>query len=236
MSVYVYAITETAHPLALDGVTGVGERPAPLRVVHSGKVAAVVGDAPEHLRPKRRDLKAHQEALQSLAADGAVLPMRFGLLAPDEASIESELETHQENYLERLEKLRDRVEFNVKAVQDEDDALREVLVARPELQRLNERTRGGGSHDDRLALGEAVAAGLQAYQLRLGEEMTGALRPLATGEVASEVAGEAFVNVSFLVERQRAGEFRESAAKLARDFGRGVDIRVTGPLPPYSFV
>ncbi|MET9881005.1 GvpL/GvpF family gas vesicle protein [Actinacidiphila glaucinigra] len=236
MSVYVYAITETVHPLALGSLTGVGEEPTPLRVVRSGKVAAVVGDAPEHLRPKRRDLKTHQDVLQSLTADGAVLPMRFGLLAPDETSIEAELEARQEDYLERLDKLRDRVEFNVKAVQDEDAALRAVLAASPDLQRLNERTRSGGSHDDRLALGEAVATGLQAYQLQLGGEMAGALRPLSASEVVSEATGEAFANVSFLVDRERVEEFQESADTLARDFGRGVDIRVTGPLPPYSFV
>lgn len=236
MSVYVYAITEAAHAMALDSVTGVGEEPTPLRVVRSGKVAAVVGDAPEPLRPKRRDLKAHQEVLQSLTAGGAVLPMRFGLLAPDEAAIEAELEAHQDNYLERLQKLRDRVEFNVKAVQDEDAALRAVLAASPDLQRLNERTRSGGSHDDRLVLGEAVATNLQAYQLQLGEELAGALRPLSASEVVAEATGEAFVNVSFLVDRERVDEFQQAADKLARDFGRGVDIRVTGPLPPYSFV
>ncbi|MFF3143507.1 GvpL/GvpF family gas vesicle protein, partial [Streptomyces sp. NPDC057927] len=61
MAVYIYSITGKQHPLRLDGLSGVGESPADLRAVTAGPLCAVVSDAPDDLRPKRRDIIAHQE-------------------------------------------------------------------------------------------------------------------------------------------------------------------------------
>ena len=45
-----------------------------------------MSDAPG-LRAKRRDLMAHQEPAPDAGEDGPVLPMRFGMVAPDEATV-----------------------------------------------------------------------------------------------------------------------------------------------------
>ncbi len=63
MSTYVYGITARSHPALPEGMTGVGEPPRPVRLPHGGELAAVVSDAPEGLRPERRDLLAHQNVL-----------------------------------------------------------------------------------------------------------------------------------------------------------------------------
>jgi hypothetical protein len=60
MAVYVYSIVTTNHPQRLAGLDGVGNPPSTLRTVHTKELSAVVSDAPEELRPKRRDLGAHQ--------------------------------------------------------------------------------------------------------------------------------------------------------------------------------
>lgn len=237
MSVYVYAITDAEHRLGVEGATGVGEDPAPLRVVRAGRVAAVVSDAPDNLRAKRRDLKAHQDVLEALGRQGAVLPMRFGMLADDDDAVQAELGRRDEEFVRRLRAVEDRVEFNVKATQDEDAALLEVIRENAEVQRLNELTRGGGgSYDDRIALGEAVSADVQARQTRMTEEIRQALRPLAHDESVGEPGGESFMSVSFLVDRARAEEFANAVRKVSDDVGHGVVLRVNGPLPPYSFV
>ncbi|MFC9758920.1 GvpL/GvpF family gas vesicle protein, partial [Streptomyces sp. NPDC056921] len=66
MAVYVYSIVPTSHPQRLDGLDGVGDPPAALRTVQTGKLSAVISDAPEELRPKRRDLGAHQAVQERL--------------------------------------------------------------------------------------------------------------------------------------------------------------------------
>jgi hypothetical protein len=87
VSTYVYGITAASHPGLPEGMGGVGDPPLPVRVLREGELAALVSDAPEGLRPKRRELLAHQNVLSEIGADGCVLPMRFGSVAPDDEAV-----------------------------------------------------------------------------------------------------------------------------------------------------
>ena len=78
MSTYVYGFTGSSHPLSIDGMTGVGADAPTLRVLRCDDLAAVVSEAPESLRARRRDLETHHRILQRLGTAGTVLPMRFG--------------------------------------------------------------------------------------------------------------------------------------------------------------
>ncbi|MFI0773703.1 GvpL/GvpF family gas vesicle protein [Streptomyces sp. NPDC021212] len=237
MHLYLYAITRSDHPLRLDGLRAVGGVSDVPRAVTSGPLAGVVSPAPETLRPKRRDLAAHQTVQERLMADGAVLPMRFGLLAPDEAAVRSALDSKRAEYVRGLDELHATAEFNLKAARSQDDLMREVLTESDDARRLNERTRdGGGSYEDRVALGELLARQLGARQQRLAEQVVGRLAGMARNKVVSSPAGEDFLNASFLVERGRAEEFSHAAQALAQGYGDGYDFRLRGPLPPYSFV
>jgi hypothetical protein len=234
---YLYAITGSDHALRLEGLRAVGGMSGAPRAVTSGPLAGVVSPAPETLRPKRRDLAAHQEVQERLMADGAVLPMRFGLLAPDEDAVRAALDAKRAEYVRGLDQLHATTEFNLKAARSQDDLLREVLTESDDARRLNERTRDGrGSHEDRVALGELVARQLEVRQQRLAEQVVGRLAGMARGQVVSSPAGDDFLNASFLVERERADEFSRAARQLAQGYGEGYDFRLRGPLPPYSFV
>ncbi|MFE2498217.1 GvpL/GvpF family gas vesicle protein [Streptomyces scopuliridis] len=236
MSVYVYAITSSeCHP-RLDDLHGVGEEAPPLRTVTEGALRAVVSDAPADLRAKRRDLSAHHEVQERLLSERAVLPMRFGLTAADDDAVREALSEHAELYSERLAELEGRVEFNLKASEDEGVLLRQVIEESDEVRRLNEATReGGGTYEERLALGELVAQEVGARQDSLTAELTEALRPCASAE-SEGATSEYFLNVSFLVDRDRVREFTSAAEKLAERYGPDVELRLRGPLPPYSFV
>ncbi|WP_078491741.1 GvpL/GvpF family gas vesicle protein [Streptomyces yerevanensis] len=233
---YIYAITSSDHPLRLDGLRTVGGIGGSLSAVVRGGLAAVVSPAPAELRPKRRDLTAHQELQERLMADGAVLPMRFGMLAPDSATVGRALEEKSEEYTRRLAELHGTTEFNLKAARAQDDLLREVLSESEEARRLNQLTRdGNGTHEDRVALGELLARQVDARQRLLAEQVVQQLSSLARARVEGAPAKDDFLNVSFLVARAQAHEFTEAGQRLARDFGEGYDFRLRGPLPPYSF-
>lgn len=237
MSVYVYAITKAAHPLGLDDVKGVGEDPTALHAVSNGELSAVVSEAPDDLSVSRRDVEAHQEVQQQLWADGAILPLSFGFVAPDEAAVEALLQEQAETFSRRLDELTGRAEFNVKGVLDEDTLLRAVLTESARARELNDAIReGGGTYEDRLALGELVAQEVQGRQEALGEEVLAALRPYVLDERLAPASQQYFVNVSFLVEGERSDEFAEAGGELAEALGEGVELRLRGPLPPYSFV
>jgi hypothetical protein len=237
MSVYVYAITKAAHPLGLDHVKGVGEDPAELHAVSSGELSAVVSEAPEVLSVSRRDVEAHLGVQEQLWTDGTILPVSFGFVAPDEAAVEALLQERAEAFSQRLDELTGRAEFSVKGVVDEDTLLRAVLTESAQARELNEAIReGGGTYEDRLALGELVAQEVQSRQEALGQEALAALRPYALDERVAPPSQQYFVNASFLVEGEKSDEFAEAGGELAEALGEGVELRLRGPLPPYSFV
>lgn len=59
--------------------------------MRQGELAAIVSDAPEDLRPERRDLLAHLRVLDEAAAQGTVPPMRFGSVSVDDETVTAAL-------------------------------------------------------------------------------------------------------------------------------------------------
>ncbi|MEU1402859.1 GvpL/GvpF family gas vesicle protein [Streptomyces sp. NPDC005728] len=237
MAVYIYSITGKQHPLRIGDLRGVGESPAALRTVTAGPLSAVVSDASEDLRPKRRDITAHQEVQERLMADGTVLPMRFGLMAADDEAVRLALEQYGEEYVQRLQALEGCAEYHLKVSQEEDALLHQILQESSVARELNDEIRGGTAGPDApLRLGELVAQEVQARQEVLAEEVVGTLRPFAREIEASQPTGSDFVSASFLVTEGQEEAFLSTETSVADQWGDDFDFRLHGPLPPYSFV
>ncbi|MER5743300.1 GvpL/GvpF family gas vesicle protein [Streptomyces sp. NPDC002225] len=237
MAVYVYAVVERTHPQRLDDVPGVGDPPTRLRAVHAEKLSAVVGDAPEDLRPKRRDLAAHHAVQEHLMKDGTVLPLQFGFVTTDDDAVRTVLEQRAEWFLERLRALEGCVEYNLKASQDEDALLRQILGESEEARRLNDEIRSGnGAPNLPVMLGELVSGEVQVREGRTAAAIVESLRGFAREEHTSQPLGDDFLNVSFLVERDKEKPFLATERELAEELGPDCDLRLRGPLAAYSFV
>ncbi|PSK97972.1 gas vesicle protein GvpL/GvpF [Murinocardiopsis flavida] len=238
MSTYVYGIVlATDAPEAVE-LTGVGDPPASVRLVTHSGLAAIVSTTPDGLRAKRRDLAAHQEVLSRLARRGPVLPMRFGALAPDDASVEAELERAPRHYTGLLEELRDRVEVNVKATHVEETALRTVLMEDADLRATNEELRAanGGTPDEQMAFGERVSAALEELRKRDSDKVVAPLATHADKIAFGPPVDNCLANVSLLVHQDKLDDVGREASDLRESFDGLMEIRVNGPLPPYSFV
>jgi hypothetical protein len=208
-----------------------------VRIIKEGDLAAVVSDAPEGLRPKRRDLLAHQNVLAETGAAAAVLPMRFGSVSPDDAAVAGVLAERADHFKERLEALAGKVEYNVKATHDEEAVLHRVMSENPEVRSLTEANRqaGGGSYDDKLRLGEVVVAAVQRREVEDAAELQRTLEPVAAAVSVGPESTGWLANVSFLVERASAEDFI-AAVEEVRKGQPHLEVRLHGPLPPYSFV
>ncbi|BCL24018.1 GvpL/GvpF family gas vesicle protein [Streptomyces tuirus] len=237
MSTYVYGIAASSHPSLPEGMGGVGDPPREVRILREGDLAAIVSEAPEGLRPKRKDLLAHQNVLSEAGAAGCVLPMRFGSVAPDDNSITGVLAERAEHYKERLRALDNRVEYNIKANHVEEAVLHQVMAESPDIRGLAEANRqaGGGSYDDKIRLGELVAAAVKAKEADDGAAVRRALEPVADDVSVGPESTGWLANVSFLVDRGTAESFLAAVEQLRKDMPH-LEVRVNGPLPPYSFV
>ncbi|MFF8828288.1 GvpL/GvpF family gas vesicle protein [Streptomyces sp. NPDC015131] len=237
MSTYVYGIARSSHPGLPEKMGGIGDPAQPVRVLKHGALAALVSDAPDDLRPKRRDLMAHQNVLAEAGAGGAVLPMRFGGVSPDDDAVLTVLSEREEHYLERLRALDDKVEYNVKASHDEEAVLHRVLADNPELRKLSEANRaaGGGTYEQKIALGERVAAAVQQRESGDAVLIQQTLETEAADLRPGPESGGWLANISFLVDRERADSFVAAIDSFQKTHTHLV-LQVNGPLPPYSFV
>ncbi|MFJ6836413.1 GvpL/GvpF family gas vesicle protein [Streptomyces sp. NPDC091209] len=232
--VYVYAIIRAGVPLPVDA-TGVGSPAAPLRAIRQGHVAAVVSDAPPELRARRRDLLAHQDLLLRLSEQGSVLPMRFGMVASDEEAVRAQLKAREADHVAALEHLSDGVEVNLKALPAKD-ALASLVVEDKTVRRLRDEVRRRPGYEASLRLGEAVSAALESRAVEAGRRVLRELTPRARAVAAGPEVQGCVLNASFLVNRGDGDAFRSAAEHFGRTHRDRVELRLTGPLPCYSFV
>ena len=232
--VYVYAIIRARRRLPTD-VGGVGSPAAPLRTIQRGRVAAVVSDAPPKLRARRRDLLAHQALLLRLSDEGPVLPMRFGMVAPDEESVRGQLAVGEADHVAALEHLSDGVEVNDKAFPAQN-ALRSLLADDRKLRRLRDEALRRPGFEANLRLGEAVAAALESRAAEAGRELLRELTPRARAVASGPEVQGCVLNMSFLVNRGDSDDFRSAAEQFAETHSERAELRLMGPLPCYSFV
>lgn len=236
MGTYVYGIVRASQSALPGDLEGVGDPPRPVRVLGQGELAAIVSDAPRELRPKRRDLLAHQRVLDEAGAAGVVLPMRFGSTAPDDATVTAVLAERADRFLERLHALDGTAEYNIKANHDEEAVLHLVMAAHDDIRSLAQANReaGGGTQEERMRLGEMVAAAVQEREATDAELLHQALAPMAKDVSAGSPSSGWLANLSFLVDRPAAERFL-TAVDAFREEHPHLELRVNGPLPPYSF-
>jgi hypothetical protein len=238
MASYVYCFTRAEHPLPLDGLRTVGAEETALRTVRHDGLVAVVSEAPEGLRPKRRDLVAHETVLETLGESGAVVPLRFGTVAPDDDAVVAELARGARRYTDLLTRLKGHVERNVKAAHQEGALLADLLTEIPALRARNEalRAAGGGNQAERVAFGEQVSLAVEQRRIRDAAYMVAALRPFAELDRHAPQVEGCFVNVSFLIPAAAQDDFDAAVAQLRTAVDGYAQVRVSGALPPYSFV
>ena len=232
--VYVYAIVRAAAALPPDAA-GVGSPAAPLRSIRQGRLAAVVSEAPPKLRARRRDLMAHQDLLQRLSDEGPVLPMRFGMVAPDEDTVRAQLAGADTEHIAALERVSGGVEVNLKAF-PAPDSLPDLIAEDGHVRRLREEVRRRPGYEASLRLGEAVATALAARAAEAGRRVLRELTPMAREVAAGPDVQGCSLNVSFLVDRREHDRFRTRAQRFADAHRDRVELRLAGPLPCYSFV
>jgi hypothetical protein len=236
---YVYGIVP-ASPRKRPRAKGIHGKP--LRTVTSGSLGALVTAVPAtELEAGRDELLAHSHVLEKALASGPVLPMRFGVIMPDEAAVrQGLLDAHRTALEAQLEALGDKVELNVKGFYDEDSVLSEIVAEDREVAELRSVVKGqpaDATHFERIRLGELVARDLAAKREADERRILDALVAHATEMESGKLVHEHMVvNSSFLVERSKVPTFDEALERIAAEQHPRIGFRLTGPLPPHSFV
>ena len=230
--VHVHGVTTEDARAAIEG--------AGARAVAHGGLAAVVTDAAGETRAAAL-MRRHWDVLEAVAASATVVPVQFGTaMAGDDAVASEFLAPRREQLQAQVAALDGKVQLSVKGSYDEERLLRSVVEGSPAVARLREQVRGlseAAGRYERIKLGELVAAEVERLRERDASRLHEQLDPLAVATSREPAGGlQAAVNSAFLVERGRMPEFARAVEAAAAELGDRVELRLLGPLPPYSFV
>ena len=230
--VYVHGVTRAGEDGAVAG--------AGARVVVDGKLAAIVTDAAGETRAADL-MRRHWRVLETVAERATVVPVQFGTaMAGEDAVVVEFLAPRRESLETQLATFDGKVQLTLKGTYDEAVLLRSIIEGSPAVAQLRERVRGlseAAGHFERVRLGELVSAEVEQARARDAEALHARLDGLAVATSREPASGlQAAVNSAFLVERGRADEFARAVDAAAEELGGRIELRLLGPLPPYSFV
>ncbi|HKG66481.1 MAG TPA: GvpL/GvpF family gas vesicle protein [Solirubrobacteraceae bacterium] len=230
--VYVHGVTRAGEGRAVEGA---GARP-----VVDGELAAIVTDAAGETRAADL-MRRHWRVLETVAERATVVPVQFGTAMAGEDAVAGEfLAPRRESLETQLATFDGKVQLTLKGTYDEAVLLRSIIEGSPAVAQLRERVRGlseAAGHFERVRLGELVSAEVEQARARDAEALHARLDGLAVATSREPASGlQAAVNSAFLVERGRADEFARAVDAAAEELGGRIELRLLGPLPPYSFV
>jgi hypothetical protein len=212
-------------------------------VIRAGRVGALASDVPgERIEAGREELLAHSRVLEAALAEfGALLPMRFGIVMPGEAAVRDELlEPHRAQLEAQLDEMAGRFEMSLKALYDEAAILIEIVTESREAAALRDAIAAAppdATYPERIRLGELIAAGLASKRQNDEQAIVDRLGPLAIAtDVGAPIHERMAVNAAFLLDAEHVKRFDEELERLAAESHPRIGFRLTGPLPPHSFV
>lgn len=235
---YVYGVIPAAA--TMPSGTGIARRR--LHGVKSDGVAAIVSNVPDgEIEAGRKELMTHARVLERALKNGVVLPMRFGVVMPDEDCVREQLlDGYQDDLLMQLRELEGKVELHLRAVYEEATLMEEIVASRSDIAALSAALRDQpveALYYDRIELGQKVAEAVEQAATVDLSAILDALEPLAVAaQVGAPDHERVAANVSFLVEESRLDAFDEAVDDLGRRNAGRLNFNYTGPLPAYSFV
>ncbi len=219
---------------------------ADIYVVPCQDLAAVVGDSEivdyQHMRKDALAmlLVRHQKVIEKIMELGhAVIPIRLGTFAADDAAVRDILSKGHRLIHEILPKINDKIEIDVAAVwKDFGPAIKEI-GQHPEIMELKKTLLGnpqGVTMDDQMKVGLAVKKLLDAKREHVANLIQAALKDLSHDCRAHELMDDQMVvNCAFLISRAEQEGFYARVEGLDAELAGKLNFRCIGPLPPYSF-
>jgi hypothetical protein len=239
LALCIYGVTKAE---GLERFSARGLRDEEVRVLMYDDLAALVSSVPPEGCPATRpNAIAHLSVLQEAMRSCAVLPMRFGVVAPSAGAVRDLLLRDQSDTLRKLLlRIQGKAEIVLKVSWLEQLLFQDIVSGNSEIRKLKEAILGrpeGESRSERILLGQMVESELRRKREKDALRILEALRPFVCEAENGKAESELMVlNVAFLVGDAFRDGFDNALTDLYRDSGNRLKFKCLGPLPPYSFV
>jgi hypothetical protein len=236
---WAYGVVPAAA--GVPDVPGVAGRPVE-RIAHGGLAALVTAVPAERftgaaLQQRLEDLdelealaRGHEAVLEGALRAGDLVPFRMCTIYRSPDTVRHMLATEGERMERALARLRGKAEWGVKAFARPEAASAPAERPASGTEYLRRRSAERRQADE---AGDALAATVAGVHARLAEGACAAVLAPPQDRRLSGRDAEMVLNASYLVERERAGDFAGLVDALGRD---GVALELTGPWPAYHFV
>ncbi len=258
---YVYCIAESLAAQQLDAASfpAAIEENTKLEWVAVNDLAALASIVPldtykedalaEHLTDATwtavRAMR-HETVVEFVAKRMSVVPLRFGTIYLERASVERMLTEKGRELARILERLRGHEEWGVNVYADRAKLLAGITSVSPRLRELAQQAEAASPGQSYLMQKKIEA--LRADEARVAlngiidqiektlSEQAGEGKRLRILRVEATEHGELKGKFAFLVKRAEFEEFRAAAERLAEEhLAAGVRLELTGPWPVYNF-
>ncbi len=230
---------------------GLDERP--VRGISAAGLTALVHDCPA--APYQGDdeervkvwVLAHGDVVDAAwERTGTVLPMSFDRIVRPEAGVDADaqvarwLTAEADGFRAMLERLRGKVELGVQLLWEPRVIAEAVAASDAQVQALQAEMAGkskGAAYFSQQkierALRQALTARAEEDYRACFRQITALFPEVCVNELKKLPDRKMILNLSVLVPRERVSEL---GALLTGFQSEGVEVRFTGPWPPYSFV
>lgn len=201
----------------------------------AGLVAIISPTEKKRARPSRSNIMQHQQVNEQIMAQvDALLPMRFGVIADSAEDIAENILTVQaDTFKASLERVRDRVEFSVKAIWPEETLMEVVRDRAPQFTNVDVDAL---DLNQRIELGKQVEAVAHSIHADVARDLTEALREVSSEQIEHEIKdGATSLDGAFLIGKTDEELLVKQVESCGEKLPDALIIKIVGPMPAYSF-
>lgn len=212
-----------------------------VRLITQGGIAAIAGEAPFTSAGglSRGAAVSHlliqQRTLEAVMAQGPVLPVRFGSVAPGEAAVRFMLARGEKRLVAKLDEFSDCVQAEV-AVSWDLDAIFSDIGREAHVHLAGQSAAGQTSEDVRLRVGALVKASLDRRRRDIAAQILDELMTVATDVIENAPSGdEQVASFTLLLDKADLASLEGVLNRMDGDFAGRLEFRCIGPAPLSTF-
>jgi hypothetical protein len=208
----------------------------------------ITDQAKAHEKIIERAMKRKQSAYGSTALRlyGSVIPMKFGTIFKDKASLENTLKNNYRKFKNLLKKLEGREEWSVKIYIKEDKLKESLKKGNKKIRAQDNRRKSsatGIDYFEELEVEKMVDEALEKEAEKLASKIFNELSKISFTARKNNILPKEFVgkeepmilNCAYLVEKKNLKSFDKKVQAIRRLYPECI-VECTGPWPAYNFV
>ena len=234
----VHAICQTTSQLEFD-VEGLADS-GRVYTIHHEEYCAIVSTIDEDVSAKMdresalRLLLIHQRIVEAAMPYGALIPIKFGTILPDEHEVIQLIEQACELIDAAFRQYKGKIQMEVSVLWDTS----EVFLALSQMLSVVEMKKKAeeGDQDARRQLGIHVKGLMDQKRETYAAEILPSLRSVTETIVVQPImADEVVLNVALLMDASQESMLDNVLNQIDREYEGQFQIRCVGPMPLYSF-